>query len=600
MWQIVTVAVLGLRLNAAFAPLIARAGVILAAACTAGLLQILSAQNAIDLTTTLTPALLLLLVAALASLPIPITVPPLVPALAETLAAALIVGAIGGNAASHGTAALFMLYLVIPLFLAANRASLAEALACSVTGVVTVIAMVSLTGHASEWPDIPNLLTAAVCIFIGVPVVGSWMRKVAQETAPDSEIAYADAHRLLPELQVVARQLSLGLDPRTLAAALADDIRTVIPQAAAAVLGRSPGGRFMALTGHEPPDEAAPAIEDAWVSGTPMGHDHDGKRFTAVPVLMGERVVALVVITTKSAIDGVSLRRCRSMIDQSGPRLASAVLFDDVRRLATTDERMRLAREIHDGIAQDLASVGYLLDDIRRDSGPVLAGRVAGVRDQLQAMVGDLRMSIFDLRSGIDDTISLGTALSDHAQRVGGQAGLVVTVSMDESPKRLPVSVEVELLRIVQEAITNVRRHARASNLWISVTVEPPKAHITISDDGRGLLPGRADSFGITGMRERARRIGAILNVRSGPEGAGTVVEVALGTDLLTSREVRPLPRTVVSRGALTDPHGIPAIASRTTDSSSDSGSHVAPSDGNQSRPVPHATRPADAGQTRR
>jgi signal transduction histidine kinase len=592
-WQIVTVAVLGLRLNAAFVPLIARAGVILAAACTTVLLMNFGKQT-VDQGTTLIPALLLLCVAALASLPLPSAVPPLVPALAETLAAALIVGAIGPDGA------LFMLYLVIPLFFAATRAGLTTALGCAATGVVTLVAMVTLThqDQASLWRD-SSLFTAAACIFIGVPVVGSWMRRVAEETAPDSEIAYADAHRLLTELHVVARQLSLGLDPRTLAAALADDIRTVVPHAAAAVLGRSPGGRFMALTGQEPPDEAGPAIEDAWVSGTAMGRDHDGKRFTAVPVLMGDRVVALVVIMTTNAIDGAALRRCQSLIDQSGPRLASAVLFDDVRRLATTDERMRLAREIHDGIAQDLASVGYLLDDIRRDSDPAVAGRVAGVREQLQAMVGDLRMSIFDLRSGIDDSISLGTALSDYAQRVGSQAGLVVTISMDESPKRLPVSVEAELLRIVQEAITNVRRHARASNLWISVTVEPPKAHITISDDGRGMRPGRADSFGITGMRERARRIGATLDVRSGSDG-GTVVEVALGTDPLTAREVRPLPRTVISRGALTDPHGMPALSHLNGESGNHSSSDVAASDGHQPHPVAHATSPGDAGQTRR
>ncbi len=593
MWQIVTVPGLGLRLNAGFLPLIARAGVILAAVSTTVTIQIFGQHHHVDQRVTVLPALLLLCVAALAALPLPSAVPPLIPAVAEILAAALIVGATGPNGA------LFMLYLVIPLYFAASRAGLKESLTCSLVGVVTLVAMVVLTHPVSVWRDVSSLFTAAACIFVGVPVVGSWMRRVAQETAPDSEIAYADAHRLLTELHVVARQLSLGLDPRTLAAALADDIRAVVPQAAAAVLGRSPGGRFMALTGEEPPDEAGPAIEDAWVSGTPMGRDHDDKRFTAVPVLMGDRVVALVVIMTKSAIDGPALRRCQALIDQSGPRLASAVLFDDVRRLATTDERMRLAREIHDGIAQDLASVGYLLDDIRRDSDPALGGRVAGVREQLQAMVGDLRMSIFDLRSGIDDSIGLGTALSDHAQRVGGQAGLVVTVSMDESPKRLPVSIEIELLRIVQEAITNVRRHARASNLWISVTVEPPKAHITVSDDGRGLRPGRPDSFGITGMRERARRIGANLDVRSAP-GGGTVVEIALGTDPLTAREVRPLPRTVISRGALTDPHGLPAIVSPNGQPDRQSKGDVAASDGHPPQPVAHATSPGDAGQTRR
>ena len=273
----------------------------------------------------------------------------------------------------------------------------------------------------------------------------------------------------------------------------------------------------------------------------------------------------VVVVTTLTALDDASIRRCRVVIEQSGARLASAMLFDDVRRLATTDERMRLAREIHDGIAQDLASVGYALDDIGRDCEPAVAKQVVRVREQLQVMVADLRMSIFDLRTGINDSIGLGTALSEHAQRIAGQSDLVVHVSMDESPKRLPITVEVELLRIAQEAITNVRRHANAANLWLTVTVEPPRAHISVTDDGRGLKPGRPDSFGITGMRERARRIGAHLHVGTGPENTGTLVEVGLGTESSTQLEQRPLPRPTVTRGLLTDPHGIPTIVPQTT-----------------------------------
>jgi signal transduction histidine kinase len=173
-------------------------------------------------------------------------------------------------------------------------------------------------------------------------------------------------------------------------------------------------------------------------------------------------------------------------------------------------------------------------------------------------------MSIFDLRTGVNDSVGLGAALSEHAQRIAAQSDLVIHVSMDESPKRLPITVEVELLRIVQEAITNVRRHANATNLWLTVTVEPPRAHITVTDDGRGLKPGRADSFGITGMRERARRIGANLHVGPGPEG-GTLVEVGLGTETSTAIEPRQLPRPVMTRGALTDPHGIPTIVPKTT-----------------------------------
>jgi signal transduction histidine kinase len=557
--------VLGLRVKSVFVPLVLRAGIILIFACVGVTLVIVKAASAgnsstlrdpkqfdqISQTNILLTALLLLCVAALASLPLPSSVPPVIPALAETLTAAVIIAGL--------TSGLFFLpYLTIPLFVAGLTAGLWAGLACAGLASVTVIATIAATNGPGESTLNNDTLIPWVFIFLAVPAVGAWIRRIRNEVAPDSEPAYADAHRLLSELHVVARQLSLGLDPRTLAGALAEDISAVVPQAAAVVLARSPGGRFVALAGDETPDEAEAAIEDAWVSAHPVKREADGTHYTAIPVLMGERVVALVVVTTSIALDDASIRRCRVVIEQSGPRLASAMLFDDVRRLATTDERMRLAREIHDGIAQDLASVGYALDNIGRDCEPEVAKQVRSLREQLQVMVADLRMSIFDLRTGINDSIGLGTALSEHAQRIAAQSELVVHVSMDESPKRLPITVEVELLRMAQEAITNVRRHANASNLWLSVTVEPPRAHISVTDDGRGLKPAAPGRFGLTGMRERARRIGANLHVGAGPEGVGTMVEVRLGTE--TIHEQRPLPRPTVTRGALTDPHGISLV----------------------------------------
>ncbi len=138
------------------------------------------------------------------------------------------------------------------------------------------------------------------------------------------------------------------------------------------------------------------------------------------------------------------------------------------------------------------------------------------------------RLSIFDLRAGVDESVGLARTLGDYVQRVGPQAGLVVHVSMDDSPKRLPVAAEVELLRIVQEAVTNVRKHARAKNLWLTVEVDPPRARITVADDGRGLQAKRLDSMGIQGMHERANRIGGRLSVRNRGDGSGTVVEVVI------------------------------------------------------------------------
>lgn len=518
LWQIVTVPGLGARVNASYAGLAARVGAILVGALSVLVTAVTqeAPRTPVDRGSILTVALLLLGIAALASIPLPKPVPQWVAPLAETVGAAIAIGT---------TLQLsFVPYLLVPIVISGLTASVTAALVCAATSWLVIL------GTAASRQQFRETVTAAAAlipIFFVAALVAGWVRKVRSETYPENEPAYEDAHRLLSELHVVARQLSLGLDPQTLAAALLDDVSSLVPQGVTTVLSKSGGGRFVPLVGTEPPAEAASAMQDAWTGSDTVRRVTAGVHVAAIPVQMGDRVVALVVISSDQVLTDEKLAGCRAVIDQAGPRMASAMLFDDVRRLATTDERMRVAREIHDGIAQDLASVGYLLDDIRSDVDDGVGTRVQQVRDQLRAMVTDLRLSIFDLRSGVDDTVSLAAALSEYVQRVGSQSGMSVHVSMEDSGERLPIATEVEILRIIQEAVTNVRKHAGAKNLWLTLRVDTPNALVTLADDGRGLGKGRPDSMGITGMRERARRIGADLDIRTRPEG-GTLVQIGL------------------------------------------------------------------------
>jgi signal transduction histidine kinase len=540
-----------LRLDSQYWPLVARG--FLLALC-AILTTVRLGSSGLAKSQAVAPALLLLLVAALGTLPLPASVPSWLQPMAETLAAALVVGALPGRADY------FLPYLLIPLTTAGLNAGLATGfLAAGTTTVVILLARLV----ASE-PDGGRRLDLApwYALFFAVALVSAWMRRVIRSSqAPSPDPAYADAHRLLSELHVVARQLSLGLDPQTLAAALVDELQGLVEGFQATVLIRSPGGRFVPLVGDVPTPAAESAVTDAWLAADLVRRSRAGQTVAALPVLMGERVVAVVVLHGDGALDDDRIATCRSAIALAGPRLASALLFDDVRRLATVDERMRLAREIHDGIAQDMASVGYLLDDISRDASPEVAERLSGLRQHLGGLVGELRLSIFDLRAGVDETVGLARTLGDYVTRVGQQAGLVVHVTTDESPHRLPVATEVELLRIVQEAVTNVRKHARASNLWLSVEVDPPRAVVTVKDDGHGLGRRRPESMGITGMKERARRIGAGLSVHNRTDGVrGTTVEVLIDPE-------NPATRMGVSGGVATvelptvgDSHSSPRV----------------------------------------
>jgi signal transduction histidine kinase len=221
-------------------------------------------------------------------------------------------------------------------------------------------------------------------------------------------------------------------------------------------------------------------------------------------------------------------------IDEQALRLDTALIFDEVRSLATMEERQRVAREIHDGVAQEVASLGYVVDDLSADAiTEAQRTKLRSLRTEISRVVSELRLSIFDLRSEISPSAGLGSALSDYVRTVGARSGLTVHLTLDEASTRLRGEIETELLRIAQEAVTNARRHSHAENLWVHCRVRPPYARITVEDDGRGLGPTRPDAYGLKIMRERADRIHATLEIgeRDGAHLRGTRVAVTLGQD---------------------------------------------------------------------
>jgi signal transduction histidine kinase len=304
---------------------------------------------------------------------------------------------------------------------------------------------------------------------------------------------------------------------------------------------RSPGGVLVPLafegdTKLEWPASTEPEglFGEAWASEEPRQRDTGfdgsaGRWSAAIPLRIGLRTFGVVGMESDLGPFGwQELHTAMNHTRDGALRLETALLFEEVRSIATAEERRRVAREIHDGIAQELASLGYLVDDLSsRADVPELAEDLRMLRSQLTRMISELRLSIFDLRSEVQPSVGLGTALSDYVRQVGASSQLTVHLLLDEAPQRLGIETETELLRIAQEAITNARKHAGAGNLWVTCRVEPPSALLRVEDDGIGLGPGRVDSFGIEIMRERAERIGARLVVRDRTEG-GAMVEVTL------------------------------------------------------------------------
>ena len=367
----------------------------------------------------------------------------------------------------------------------------------------------------------------------------------------DSPQPYAEATRLLTQLRSVARQLpGATLDPGGLAEHLLDEVRAVAPATRAAVLSASGGGRLVVLAqiGADRVDwetalDTDSAIADAWADQQPQTSARSQARSAVpgvdvsalvVPLVAGVRTVGLIAMETDSAgaYPPMLVAEVASVAAPAALRLEAALLFDEVRSLATTEERQRLAREIHDGVAQELVMVGYGIDNAMAslpDSSST-EEELRVLRAEVTRVITELRLSLFELRSEVDRYGGLATAIADYARTVGQSAGLRVHLTLDDSTARLPAAIEAELLRIAQEAITNARKHAGAENLWVTCTIDPPYAQIEVSDDGHGMVDQPKEGrYGLAIMAERAERIRGRLEIRPRVP-TGTTVAVVLGT----------------------------------------------------------------------
>ncbi|MBA3490312.1 MAG: sensor histidine kinase, partial [Longispora sp.] len=253
-----------------------------------------------------------------------------------------------------------------------------------------------------------------------------------------------------------------------------------------------------------------------------------------VPLTSGVRTIGLLAVEADrgGAYPPHVVARVSELAGPAALRLEAALLFDEVRTLATSEERQRLAREIHDGVAQELVMVGYGIDNALAQLPPGSEGAEAELKDlriEVTRVITELRLSLFELRSEVDSHGGLAAAISDYARTIGSSAGLRVHLSLDESTSRLPTAVESELLRIAQEAITNARKHARAENLWVTCEIDPPYARIEVSDDGNGIGEDAAEGrYGMAIMAERAERIRGELAVTP-RDPHGTSVVMVLG-----------------------------------------------------------------------
>jgi two-component system, NarL family, sensor histidine kinase DevS len=252
-----------------------------------------------------------------------------------------------------------------------------------------------------------------------------------------------------------------------------------------------------------------------------------------VPMLVNDRPIGVIVLHDKSGRNPRFTDADQRVVEIFAGRAAVAVALservarDTVRRVidAQESERRRLALELHDETGQALTSILLGLKAIRAAPSPDLAEQAeAGVRELVVQALQDVRALAVELRPAALDDFGLGPALERLAHTFAEQSGLSTTVEVSLE-RRLAPELETTLYRVVQEALTNVVKHAGAERVSIVVTTRDRQVVATIDDDGRGFAEGgvRDGALGLLGMRERLALVDGSLAVESSP-GNGTTV----------------------------------------------------------------------------
>lgn len=225
--------------------------------------------------------------------------------------------------------------------------------------------------------------------------------------------------------------------------------------------------------------------------------------------------------------------------------LAQSVLADRLRSsMAAADaERRRWARELHDETLQGLGGLRLLLSAALRSEEPARTrNAVSEAVSRIEVEIGNLRSIITDLRPAALDELGLRAALEALLERQREQTGLVIEGDIGLAAglvehERLEDAVAIAVYRLVQEALTNVAKHAGATRVSVEVREATGRLHITVRDDGRGFDPdGVERGFGLAGMRERVALAGGTLEIESGPAGTTLRAQVPAARGRATRR----------------------------------------------------------------
>jgi len=313
-----------------------------------------------------------------------------------------------------------------------------------------------------------------------------------------------DAHDLLTQLsELTAKQET---NPIKLGNAALDNVLRRLPgSAAAAAFASERGPVLVARTGIEPP------------------HAH---RIT-IPLKVGGRETGWIMVAAPHGVPASEIDAISEALQPLALAFGNVQLIHNIAGRAISEERSRIARDLHDDLGPSLASLGLSLD-LAMVQHPVdrpLADQLTQLRRSVSYLVDDIRKTVADLRA--EPEPSLVSSLREVAARL--PEGPELVIELDERRPPRP-SASQEIMGMVGEAMRNAFLHSDAKLVRVSGSVDFDQGWVSVADDGRGFDPTQVPNghYGLVGMRERADRIGARLSIDSGP--VGTTISIEWGS----------------------------------------------------------------------
>lgn len=398
--------------------------------------------------------------------------------------------------------------LLVPAFRAGETFGRRAALLTVAVGAGIGILGTASRGHLSSVYLTNVVQWCALAFLIGV--LGAWSSYLRSQS-PTVEVtpsAAREAAVLLRRLDTLAGSIESGFDAPASAELMLDALEAEVRSTRRGVLvgfGTDPAVP-LALRGAErapwddPTCDVDGVLGAAWrdgLSGVGLRSTLEEQRALMAVTLrdaVGDRIGVMVLDrSSEQPFSAAELAAAVKVAELHSANLDVALIFAALRERAGYEERERLAREMHDGIAQELVALGYRIDVLRRQSvneAPEVTESLQGLRADLSEVLTDLRLRIADLRITVRPDQGLGAVVGSRLQQFGSSSGLSVVLRLNESGFRLPAHIETLVYRLILDVLADARHAPGATSVDLTLDVAAPQAFLRMVHDGISGLQG--------------------------------------------------------------------------------------------------------------